>query len=309
MTTSFPEVERHGFVVEEILNHNPRKRQYTALVTDGARRRYVAKWRTLAEAGSDDDLAREVEAYQDLARAPFVAQPVLCRPRLLVVEHVPSSNLRQFLLATMAHDPARTTRVLDHFFALFDEAYGYERFYFSRDTYLALFVLLKRLALSGPRGTPRTQRRLANAACMLAPIRRLRSEIPRLTFDVAAPVRIHGDLHLDNILVPTESNDLKIIDWENSHFASPLLDFLYSTAMVGRLLSPHSALHRRFETLLEQALSAMPTRAGDLARYFHGLFESVIATNSRFGPEVTATGWLRLWIRVYEQVLLLPTEG
>jgi hypothetical protein len=296
-------LESRRLRVERVLVASDTKQQVTALVADESQRPYVAKWR--ASERSDQNggsLQRELSVYRDNPNARYLPRAHVLDHDLLIVEYVPSCTLRQFLLARVVSAPSEVGPVLARFFGFFQEAWGFERFYFSSATHAALFPFMKKLCLSGPRNTPRHRHRLANAALVSAPLTWLRATARTLQFEPAEPQRIHGDLHLDNVLVTDASHELKVIDWENSRSESPLLDFLYSTAMVHCLLGPHPALLRDFAAAMNDAFVRMPPRTAEAARYFHGLFSLLIATNNRFGGAASHADWLLAWARVPAQM-------
>ena len=300
------EIEARGLRLERILVASDHKRQVTALVADTSERQYVAKWRASGFAESSGSLHQELCVYRDNPDAPYLPRVHLLDPRLLVVEHVPSSTLRQHLLTRLGSAPSEVGPVLRRFLEFFQQAWGFERFYFSRATLTALFPYMKKLCLSGPRDSPRHRHRLPNAALVRGPLVWIRAHASRFQFEAREPQRIHGDLHLDNVLVSDASGVMKVIDWENSHFESPLVDFLYSTAMVHCLLKPHQDLSRDFAAMMNDAFARMRPRTAEAARYFHALFSALIATNNRFGGAGGRSEWLRAWAGVPAQLRLPP---
>ena len=79
---------------------------------------------------------------------------------------------------------------------------------------------------------------------------------------------IHGDLHLNNILV-TNNNEILIIDWECTRRDSPLIDLMYLSAMINK------KIRKCTDTYIPSSLACGPV----LLRYSMNL---AVLSNSKF---------------------------
>jgi hypothetical protein len=295
----------HGFGVKEILFSSERKQQVTALVEDADGALYVAKWRSPEHDRDGERLDEEIAIYRDGPYPAFMPKSVVSEPGLLVVEYVASTTLREFLLARQPgadREDGVDVAVVNRLFDFFDQGYGFSSFYLSRQTFDHLMRYLWKLTSSGPAGTrKRPMERFFNRFLVSLPVFLMKLFPINAPSVEQVPTRIHGDLHLNNILVDSTRREITIIDWETTLSESPLLDFLYCTAMLGALLDDGPGKDA-FETSVERSLSAMDVELRPFAKFFFGLFGAIIATNSRFHRSPAPLRRARAWCTAYRKV-------
>lgn len=285
--------------LQKILLSNHRKQQVTALVHNEKNALFIAKWRANGADNERENLGKEAQFYVDRPYPEFIPCANNLVENLLLIEFIPSSTLRTFLVTLDIGNPEaieRAASVIRDVFRFFREAYSYNTFHISAESYGLLPEYIQRLCCSGPSDSPRypIENRL-NSVLSLAYKRKFRALARDLPVVEYSPVVIHGDLHLDNILVPSDGSAIKIIDWENVRKASPVLDFLYCTSMIRALLPPHPRLQQHLETQIEQAFPEMPATSRNINRQLLAIFESLIATNSRFQRMSSWKRWRLGW--------------
>ncbi len=272
-----------GGRTEAHLMINPRKRQITALVRYPDGRRVVVKWAD----GDAPGLRREIEVYRTAEKLGYLVAPVVTEENLLVLEYVPSVTLRRWLLDYLdglegdrVEGPFE--RLIDRYAALFEETYTASDFAFGERTRETLINQYSRLFSSGPQGTALTPvERAVNRLRYHVAARRLRRAAPPYKDGKAHEKRIHGDLHLNNLLV-TEDQTLKLIDWENATFDSPFVDLIYSAVMVSGLLLRFENHLECFEGRMARLVEGIGGDLRELFYHFYPPFKGAVSCNRRF---------------------------
>lgn len=153
---------------------------------------------------------------------------------------------------------------------------------------------LTRLLTSGPadvRELPLCHRKLARiisrvSKSLSGPLFSFTSRRLSLT----ATNQIHGDAHLNNVLV-NESGQIKWIDWENARAGSLSTDWLYFWAQVIALTS-----RSRLQSICEAEYARYDLRNAGIFSVLLPLYISAAKSNHRFGGKKGILGMFNLFL-------------
>lgn len=254
-------VNAHRLAIDAILFENARKGQTTCRVLDRDGIPYVLKHRAVDVVS----LRQEIDFYRRFSPRWFLPELVSFGSDFMLIRYYRSSTLRAFLLSRQ--DRERTLRVLESVLRFVSEFYDPSNYFIDDATRKALVSRFRKLLCSGQMHLQRSRVEERFFKILSKPTGwMLYRYIRRRRFGPGQA--IHGDLHLNNILVMDDLS-IKVIDWENTCIGSPLVDLLYLFPMI----------HKRCD--LQISLEAIGLADTHLNRILT-LFNVAVATNRKF---------------------------
>ena len=283
-----------------ILFKNPTKGTITVLVhKPDSRDRYVIKWcKKNAPRETLQGFNKELSFYKKYNERSYAPNLICAQERLLILEYIPGCTLREWLIRYVdrmhADDVSQSFRrlvdiLLDKLEDLYLENLNsvHPRIHEQPDKLISYLVsIYGKLYSSGPMGTSRGKLE-SKISKHLGRIARRRvshfiQDLLRHGGTSTAQGLVHGDLHLNNMLI-TDDYDMKIIDFSNySVNGFPLVDLLYFTAMVGAILRAHPKHKQYFKRQLSERLLLKLSGAAEYFERFLPIMELSVSINSRF---------------------------
>lgn len=269
-----------SLVCVDVLVASQRKRQYTLLVEDPDRRRWVLKYRDPSQGPLGES------SFYERHRAPYLPDLVEIAPDHVLMRYHEGRRLREKLSRGPLEEAARRA-LIDALSdpPLADEA-GVAGF---GDVRRSLVRNLMRLLTSGPMDTPApgpiSGRLLGwRARLLVAVVGGRLSAGAAASAATGPPVHQHGDLHLNNVILG-EGGRVIILDWEDTFIGTPICDWLYFWPQYLRLAGPDDA----FGKFREEATRRWPAQT----RIFDELlplFAWAARSNPRFGAVLPGDG-------------------
>lgn len=225
-----PFLKKLDLNVESILTFNPSKSQVTALVINPRKKRFILK---VVGEKSLVHSQNEQKFYLEYGnQLSFVPKMIQCGPNYLLMEYYDTLSLRSFLLSQPSEEDL--DKVLLNLKNLITSFYKPESYYVDSQVRQTLECQYRNLLVSGPQG----QTRLLLIDYLFKGFARITSPLAKLTLPEICGVSqpIHGDLHLNNILVEQRNLKLWIVDWENWCFGSSFEDIFYMSVMLEKIL-------------------------------------------------------------------------
>lgn len=285
----------------EIYFSNERKGRFTLLVKN-IDSLQVLKWnKTHGFNEHFIKLNKEINFYRKNKNEQFLPKLIYYENHFLLIEHFDSNNLRKWIIEYISSKKkfenakginVEFKKVIENYFVALsslkklgiaskEKKINIERYvtrYFSK------------LFKSGPMNTsrPPIEERLSRSYFFVFyPLLKKRAgkiekKINENNLTLSKGI-IHGDLHLNNILVQKEKADIKIIDWENISYNYTLFDLCYSFVMLYFLLYGFEEHQRYLFTKFKTYVKKNYPVEREIIFEILNLYYNAILTNRKFG--------------------------
>jgi hypothetical protein len=268
-------------------------------VVDGPSGRSLLKW-SGAENEHAEKLREEAAFYRTSDDSSYLPRYLSSGANFLEIEYVESTSLRHWLLNHDASPGELQTLFAAYADILDSIARVEQRKDISEKDLNLLQGSLNKLLLSGPMDaapTPANKELAESYRKELSVVTRayIKDKLSSAQ-DKLGQATIHGDFHLNNILVGP-SGRLIVVDWENRRIGANLNDALYSAAMFYQLLDNADA-QRQFAERLRKCQVLSDSNVRGVFFDLLDVFCDVIESNPRFHrtvrPESIARAHLHL---------------
>jgi hypothetical protein len=287
-------LESIEYEVEAVVSENPRKSRYNLRLTDDAGEPFFAKWSSESDK-FHKSLMNEKRAYDRgwVSHAPAL---LTCEGGLLIFKYENTIQLREYLhrvcCSTRESDLPSFSTVLSELVTVLRETYfddGRETRSIDRSTVAdSLVGNYQKLLTSGPQDSERSsiEYYLAASAGSATESRAWTRIYEWLEQVELHTQRIHGDLHLDNVLVDKETGSILLVDWETARWGNELEDLTYCFAIIQQLLRAAPSKHRALRDAFRELIGNKPCSYYTAFEEVSGLLSAAAGTNRRFNKQL-----------------------